>query len=102
MCMFEAHPELGANAACRTSWARLTGCLSDDVGHEKLLALLRVVVVLSPGTHIVRIWFVGTEASTVCTSAISKRKGKIFTVHGGWDRNGPRAASIHVAKRKRK
>jgi len=75
MCMFEAHPKLDADAACRTPWARLTGCLGDDVGHEKLLALLRVVVVLSAGAHIVRI------------------------VHGGWDRYGPRAASIHVAKR---
>ena len=63
------------------------------------MALLRVAVVLSGGAHIVRIWFVGTEASTVCTSTISKRKEKVFTAHGGWDRYGPRAASIHVAKR---
>jgi len=100
MCMSKTHPKLVADAACRTSWARLTGCLSNDVGCEKLLALLRVVVVLSAGAHIVRIWFVVTEASVVCTCAISGRKGKVFTVHGGWDRYGPRAASIHVAKRK--
>jgi len=97
--MFESHPKLDADTACRTSWAHLSGCFSDNVGHKELLALLRVVVVLSAGAHIVRIRFVGTEASTVCTSTISKRKEKVFTAHGGWDRYGPRAASIHVAKR---
>jgi len=55
MCTSEAHPKLDADAACRTSWARLSGCLSDDVGRENLLALLRVVVVLGAGAHIVRI-----------------------------------------------
>ena len=67
-----------------------------------MLVLLKVVVVLSAGAHIVRIWFVVTEALVVCPCAISKRKGKVFTVHGGWDRYGPRATGVDVTKCKGK
>ena len=55
MCMSKAPLKIAADATCRTSWARLGGCLSDDVGVEKLLALLRVIVVLGARAHVVGI-----------------------------------------------
>lgn len=55
MWMSKVPLKLAVNTANRNSWVCLSCCLRGDVGCEKLLVLLRFVVVLRTRAHVVRI-----------------------------------------------
>ena len=68
------------------------------------MALLRVIVILGPRAHVVRIWVWSEKyVGQLCVKLLHRReRGRIRTVDRGWDRDGARATGIDVTKRERK